>query len=225
MRRLTANFAQRCPRCLLTRRWCVCPAHREVRCALAVDVLMHPREQFRPTSTGHLIRRVLPDSRQHVWTRERSLAADAVRRPGRELWVLHPHGQPPPIESSPEQVQVLLLDGVWSEATAMAQAVAGWGRLVALPMQGTSRFWLRTQQDGGRFSTVESLLFLLQTFGLREAHDELRLQFELHVYASLRARGRRDLAEHFLDGSPAAKAFAGFLAQLHARRPLAPPPP
>ena len=32
-------------------------------------------------------------------------------------------------------------------------------------------------------------MFLLQRFGLEEAHRELQLQFELHVYASLRARG------------------------------------
>lgn len=222
MRRVLANFARRCPRCLLPRRWCVCPVHRETRCPLAIDVLMHPRERFRPTSTGHLIRRVLPESRQHEWRRDPPLNAGEVRRPGRELWILHPNGQPPPAGAAPEAVQVLLLDGVWSEASMMAQEVAGWGRRVALPMAGASRFWLRTQQAGGRFSTVETLLFLLREFGLREAHDVLRLQFEVHVYASLRARGRRDSAEQFLAGSPAEAEFAGFLAQLHAPRPLEP---
>lgn len=204
----------------MTNRWCICPAGREVRCPLAIDVLMHARERFRPTSTGPLISRVIPEARVHVWHRERPEIPASLPRPGRHGWVLHPHGQPPPAGVAPEEVQVVLLDGVWSEATRMAQAMAGWGRLVSLPMAGASRFWLRSQQDGGRFSTVEALLFLLRWFGLESAHEELRRQFELHVYASLRVRGRTELAAEFLRGSPIREAFPDLLAGLHAPRPL-----
>lgn len=200
----------------------MCAALREVRCPLEIDVLMHHREQFRPTSTGHLIQRVLPDSRQHLWRRERRLAAAELQVPGRDLWILHPQGHPAPAGARPEAVQVVLLDGVWSEASAMAQEISGWGRRVSLPMTGESRFWLRSQQDGGRFSTVEALLFLLRHFGLAEAHDELNRQFELHVYASLRVRGRKDRAEEFLRASPVPAAFPELLAQLQVRRPLVP---
>lgn len=220
MRRISAGLKGRCPRCYLTTRWCICPGQHEVHIPLAVDVLMHHREQFRPTSTGNLIRRILPVSRQHLWRRERRLTAAEVQLPGRELWILHPQGQPAPAGAAPEQVQVLLLDGVWSETSAMAQEVVGWGRPVRLPMTGESRYWLRAQQDEGRFSTVEALLFLLRMFGLEEAHEVLRLQFELHVYASLRVRGHKDRAEEFLRGSPAATVFSELLAQLHVKRPL-----
>lgn len=220
MRRILEGCTHRCPRCRLTLRWCICAALREVRCPLAIDVLMHDRELFRPTSTGHLIQRVLPESRQHVWRRERRLAVAEVRRPGRELWVLHPHGQPAPAGAVPEGVQVLLLDGVWNETSAMAKEVADWGRVVSLPMAGCSRFWLRAQQLGGRFSTVEALLFVLERFGLAEAHAALRLQFELHVWASLRVRGHKERAEEFLRESPVPAAFPELLAQLNTRRPL-----
>jgi DTW domain-containing protein YfiP len=181
---------------------------------------MHHREQFRPTSTGNLIQRILPESRQHLWRRERRLSAAEVQVPGRELWILHPQGHPAPAGARPEEVQVVLLDGVWSETSAMAQEVVGWGRAVSLPMTGESRYWLRTQQDQGRFSTVEALLFLLRMFGLEDAHATLRLQFELHVYASLRVRGHKERAAEFLRDSPAAAAFPELLAQLHVRRPL-----
>ena len=220
MRSVARGTAGRCPCCRLTTRWCVCAGQRDVRCPLAIDVLMHHREQFRPTSTGHLIQRVLPESRQHIWRRERRLTAAEVQVPGRELWVLHPHGQAAPPGAVPERVQVVLLDGVWSETAAMAQEVAEWGRLVSLPMTGESRYWLRAQQDGGRFSTVEALLFLLRMFDLAAAHDELRRQFELHVYASLRVRGRKEWAEEFLRASPVPLAFPDLLAQLNVRRPL-----
>jgi hypothetical protein len=87
-------------------------------------------------------------------------------------------------------------------------------------MRGESRYWLRAQQAGGRFSTIEALLFLLGELGLETARRELELQFELHVYASLRLRGRKELAERFLAASPVAAAYPEFLAELHAPRPL-----
>lgn len=180
---------------------------------------MHHRERFRPSSTGNLINRVIPQSRFHLWRRERGMTAAEVRVPGRDLWILHPHGTPAPSGVAPESVQVLLLDGSWSETSAMAQEIGSWGRLVSLPMAGDSRYWLRAQQDGGRFSTIEALLFVLRRFELAEAHDALELQFELHVYASLRARGRRELAAEFLLQSPLRLALPELLAQMNMPRP------
>lgn len=103
----------------------------------------------------------------------------------------------------------------------MARAVANHGRLVSLPMQGESRYWLRAQQDSGRFSTAEALLFLLNTLHETAAHDALRNQFELHVYAGLRARGRIDLAAAFLADSVLLNTMPDFLAALLRKRPLA----
>lgn len=201
-------------------RWCVCPVHRGVEVPLAVDVLMHHRESFRPSSTGHLVNRILPASRNIVWRRERGLTAADVRLPGRDLWILHPHGEPAPVGVPPERVQVMLLDGSWRETAAMAQEVSGWGRLVSLPMAGESRYWLRAQADSGRFSTVEALMFLLATFGFAAACATLQRQLDLHVYASLRARGDKPAAEALLAGSPIREEFANFIAQLNVRRPL-----
>jgi DTW domain-containing protein len=218
MRSVVLKTSRRCARCHLPPRWCICAAQSTFVCPLEVDVLMHHREQFRPSSTGHLINRVLPASRHHVWRRERKLGAEEIQLPGRELWVVHPQGAPAPEDIPPERVQVVLLDGSWRETSAMAQDIRGWGRAVSLPMTGESRYWLRAQGDAGRFSTVEALLFLLAAFRLNEAHDILRAQFELHVYASLRARGHKALSEDFLLTSPARTAFADVIAELNRRR-------
>ncbi len=152
-----------------------------------------------------------------MWRRERHVTVDHVRQSGREVWLLHPHGEAAP-ERAPEEVQVILLDGSWSESSGMVQEVGRWGRLVSLPMQGESRYWLRAQQDQGRFSTVEALLFVLQKLGLNDAHAALQVQFELQVYASLRARGKKQLAQEFLETSPIAGALPAFLAQLNEPR-------
>ena len=189
---------------------------------LAVDVLMHKREFWRPTSTGHLINRVVPGSRRHHFEGGKIPERAAIVRPERELWILHPRGEPLPDEAKPEKLQVLLLDGSWREAAAMTQAVGSWGRLIRLPAAGPSRNVLRRQENDGNYSTIESLLFLLAALGQAEAEAKLRLQFELHVYAGLRTRGAKTLADEFLATSPIREAFPELLAQLHVRRPHLP---
>jgi DTW domain-containing protein YfiP len=197
----------------------VCAGLRAIESPLQVDVLIHHREQWRPSSTGHLVTRVISGSRQQVWRRERQMTASDVRVPGRDLWILDAAGDAMPVGVPPESVQILLLDGSWREASAMSRAVSGWGHRVRLPMSGESRYWLRDQQDNGRFSTAEALVFLFRSLGLAEKAEALRTQLELHVYASLRARGSKEMALAFLQESPLREAFPELLAQLHVRRP------
>jgi DTW domain-containing protein YfiP len=209
----------RCEHCQLTPRWCICEGQQPIRSQLKVGVLMHFMESYRPSSTGHLIQRVLPDSKQHIFRKDRPLAREDLVESNRELWILHPQGEPMPVARAVTDIQMLLLDGTWVQATEMAHRVGPWGRRVSLPMTGESRYWLRAQAGPGRFSTVEALLFLLESLGLEKEHAQLRVQFELHVYASLRARGHRELADKYLAGSPLRAALPDFLAKLEAKRP------
>lgn len=208
----------RCDRCRLAPRWCICDAFQAIECPLRIDVLIHHREFWRPTSTGRLINRVIPASRHHLFRREAPPTRAAVALPDRALWILHPRGEPLPSGASPADVQVLLLDGSWREAARMSLVTAPWGRLVRLPMSGPSRYGLREQPHEGKYSTIESLLFLLAAFGLSEAEAQLRLQFELHVYAGLRARGAKAAADKFLAASPVRAAFPALLRKLDDRR-------
>jgi len=184
-----------------------------------VDVLMHPREFRRPSSTGHLISRVMPSSHGHLFSHEAPLVPEAIVQPGRTLWILHPSGGPPPVGVPPGSLQVLLLDGSWREAARMRKTVGAWGRLVSLPTAQASRFRLRSQHDDTNYSTVEALEILLGTLGLHEAAARLRAQFELHVYAALRSRGAIREATEFLAGSSLMETLPGPLRELQERRP------
>ena len=210
----------RCDRCNLPPRWCTCSAFRPLDCPIHVDVLIHSREFWRPTSTGRLINRVIPSSRGHKFQCETPPTRESIVQPGHPLWILHPRGDPLPAGAPPPNVQVLLLDGSWKEASRMLQTVEGWGQRVSLPMTGPSRYRLRGQQGQGMYSTIEALLFLLSALGFSETETQLRLQFELHVYAGLRARGAKEAAEEFLAESPIREAFPELLHQLNQRRPL-----
>lgn len=218
-RSVVLEGTRRCDRCRLAPRWCICEAFRAIECPLQIDVLIHHREFWRPTSTGRLINRVIPASRHHLFRREAPPAREAVVVPGRNLWILHPRGETLPAAEAPENVQILLLDGSWREAARMSLVTAPWGRLVRLPMSGPSRYGLREQAHEGKYSTIEALLFLLAAMGLAEQERQLRLQFELHVYAGLRARGAKAAADEFLADSPVREAFPDLLRRLDERRP------
>jgi len=100
----------------------------------------------------------------------------------------------------------------------MSMEVSSWGRLVRLPESGPGRYQLRTHEHEGKYSTIESLLMVFAALGLTQAEAELRLQFELHVYAGLRTRGAKAKAEEFLATSPIRTAFPELLAKMHERR-------
>ena len=220
--------AVRCHSCRLAPRWCVCRALPQATTAIQVDVLMHPQEQCKPSSTGKLIERAVQGARcqlyqrgshQHGGPSAPSLAA--LQAP--ELWILHPLGEP--LESiqsvidSSTPLHVLLLDGNWSQAGEMLRTVESMGRCVRLRAAGPSRYWLRDQREPSHISTAEALLGVFNAVGDTAAEVQFRLHFELHVYASLRARGRRQLAEDYLLDSPLKAAIPDFLERLNARRP------
>lgn len=184
---------------------------------------MHHMETYRPTSTGHLIQRIMPTAGIHVYRRERPLERAAIARPDKTLWILHPSGEPLPADAAPENLQVLLLDGNWRQAAEMMRQVDGWGRKVCLPMTGESRYWLRAQHGEGKFSTMEALMFLLAALGLEETRAQLQLQFELHVYAGLCARGHKPAAAEYLAASPIRDALPEMVQKLAGKVRGAPP--
>lgn len=224
--------AARCPRCSLPPRWCTCDMLPPVETQLAVEVLIHRLEQCRPSSTGNLVGRAVAGTVCHVYQRGNRFfpatgyPADA-RKSGRELWVLHPSGEPlpepvaPDIPVSQRSPTVLLLDGSWRQAGEMLASIHGRGRCVRLSDAATSepsRYWLRNQARPDQLCTAEALMGVLTAVGEPEAARRLRLHFELHVYATLRVRGHRELAERYLGHSPLLSEAPDALERLHARR-------
>jgi len=221
--------AARCPRCSQPPRWCVCDAIPPVETRLRVHVLIHRHEQVRPSSTGRLVARAVNGATCHVYQRENrffpasGFASEALDT-GRELWILHPSGEPLPTLTDPTDdrsaPQILLLDGSWRQAGEMLHAVEGLGRRVRLtdPDAAPSRYWLRDQATPTQLSTAEALMSVFKSVGDAAAERRLRLHFELHVYATLLARGRREMAERYLGHSPLLAEVPAVLDRLHARR-------
>lgn len=160
----------------------------------------------------------MPAVGRHEYRKDTPLTPETFRRPGRELWVLHPDGESMPRNIAAESIQVLLLDGNWQQAADMARSVRPWGRRVCLPMQGSSRYWLRAQVGEGKFSTVEALLFLMEALGETTARVRLQAQFELHVHAGLLSRGQKVRAAEYLATSPVKADLAALLGRFTPSR-------
>ena len=222
--------AARCPRCSLPPRWCTCDLLPPVETQLAVHVLIHRGEQCKPSSTGRLIARAVNGAACHVFQRATrfhpatGFAADSLE-PGRELWILHPGGNPLPEALAATAggrcagTTVLLLDGTWRQAREMLRSVEPLGRCFRLSDANSEpgRYWLRDQPGPTQLSTAEALMGVLRGAGELHAEGRLRLHFELHVYATLLARGRREMAERYLGHSPLLTEAPDALARLHAR--------
>jgi DNA-binding GntR family transcriptional regulator len=78
---------------------------------------------------------------------------------------------------------------------------------VRLPEVGPGRYWLRDYDAPTHVSTAEALLGVFHVVGDAEAERRFRLHFELHVYATLLSRGRRELADRYLASSPVREAI------------------
>lgn len=222
MRSVVEKPLLRCSNCAVPPRWCVCPAAVTIHTPVQIDLLSHPRELDRPSSTGNLIKRVIQGTRQVSWVKGAPAESQIPARDQRELFILHPHGEKLSQPEDLNTMQFLLLDGYWNEAKAMSNGVRSHGKFVSLPMSGRSRYWLRGKQEGERFSSAEAVIFLLQTLGLAAEADKLRIQFELQVYSGLRSRGRKSLAETYLLDSILSTALPDFIEQLDRRRPRRP---
>jgi DTW domain-containing protein YfiP len=103
----------------------------------------------------------------------------------------------------------------------MVHTVERMGRCVSLPEPTATpgRYWLRDQPAPTHLSTAEALIGAFQALGDTTAERRLRLHFELHVYATLLSRGRREMAERYLGHSPLLAEIPEFLDRLTARRP------
>jgi DTW domain-containing protein len=217
--------AARCPRCSQPPRWCVCDMIPPVETPLQVHVLIHRGERHKPSSTGTLVARTVTTARCHTYQRETrffaasGFASDSLGS-GEELWVLHPCGDPPPpaAPGGAHRPHVLLLDGTWRQSGEMLRAVEGMGRRVRLPepVAEPSRYWLRNQPAATHLSTAEALIGVFEAVGEITAARRLRLHFELHVYATLRARGKREMAERYLGHSPLLAEVPEAVARLQA---------
>src|SRR5690349_17158136 len=107
---------ERCPRCLLQQRVCLCAEIPTVITRTRVVIVRHHLEQYRSSNSGRLANLALPNS---VIVDHGGARGLAVLPPLSGAWLLFPEGEPTVVAPSPPPEQLVVLDATWSQARRM----------------------------------------------------------------------------------------------------------
>jgi DTW domain-containing protein YfiP len=167
-----------------------------------VVLLLHQLEARKPTNTGRLALRCLPNSEEVVrgrlpGTREEPVGGDPpewLARATRPV-LLFPHEEATPLRDlceRPGPITLVVPDGTWSQAVRARRRIPGLAAIpcVALPGGLVSGYRLRHDPRAGRVSTLEAIahaLGVLEDSAITEAL--LRVQ-QLAVERTLFVRGQ-----------------------------------
>jgi DTW domain-containing protein len=171
----------RCPGCQLQLALCLCAELPTLATRTRVVLLLHQLEARKPSNTGRLALRCLPNSALAVRGRapEAPLAGEAPSRlaapavgaaPG---WLagaerpvlLFPHPEADPLERwcDGQPLTLIVPDGTWSQAVRARKRLAGLADIPCAALSGPPRssYRLRREPRAGRVSTLEAIAHAL----------------------------------------------------------------
>ena len=178
----------RCPRCLLQRRVCLCAAIPIVMTRTRIVIVRHHLERWRSSNSGRLANLALPNSEiiEHG-----GAAGSAVLPPFAGAWLVFPEGEPIRDAPVPPPCQLVVLDATWSQARRMFRKLDGLRGLplLRLPDAPMPEARLRESPAPGRVSTIEAIARALRLIEGDAAAAPLEALFALAV-ARAAATGR-----------------------------------
>ena len=188
--------AHRCPGCLLLLPDCLCALVPRVVTRTRVVVVLHHFETRKPSNTGRLALRCLPNSGVVIrGAPDQPKATPAWAEHGDPV-LLFPHPDARPLADfcgGPRPVTLIVPDATWRQAQRMRRRVAG---LIDVPCAFVTRdapsaYRLRKTLDPRQLSTMEAIA---EALGLLEggqgpaAREALLAIFQVMVDRSLRSR-------------------------------------
>lgn len=155
--------------------------------AFEVVLVYHPDEMDKPSNTGHVIQRSLPEhTNELIWHRHTITEQVATLSTDYETVLLYPSDEAVPLEQyckarGPEEkpIRLVVIDGTWQQAQKiMLQSPALKAlqnvKLVKLPK---SQYELRKNQKPMGLCTLESVAVALSEMGFSEIRDHLMKAF------------------------------------------------
>lgn len=191
-----AGRRERCRRCAMHLKLCLCGEIVPLDLATRVLVLSHARDLCKPTNTARLVGLMLRQAQ--VLERGRPgapLLSEGLVDPARTNLLLFPAPDSVPLRREDYLGQPLTLivpDGTWRQARKVRARVPGLSELpcVHLLPGPPSRYRLRTQIEERRISTFEAVARALGELEGPEVQAELERVFDLMVERTLWIRGR-----------------------------------
>lgn len=180
---------QRCQRCLLPLKQCLCDTLHPCEARSRFCLMMSAIEPMKPSNTGRLIADILPDTTAFQWSRTRpsqalpALISNPDYQPmvafpasyagaERQVITAPPAGKPP---------LFIMLDGTWAEARKMFRKSPYLDTLpvIAVNLSRVSAYLLRKARAPGQYCTAEVAIALLDLAGDTQAARALGDHFTL----------------------------------------------
>lgn len=146
----------RCTRCLLQQRVCLCAEIPTIATRTRVVIVRHHLERWRSSNSGRLAHLALSNSEiiDHG-----GAEGPAVMPPLDGAWLVFPEGEPRHEAPVPPPRQLVFLDATWSQARRMFRKLSALRglpilRLADAPMPAAR---LRESPGEGRVSTIEAI--------------------------------------------------------------------
>jgi DTW domain-containing protein YfiP len=187
------SAARRCPTCRLHQALCICALTPKLETKTRLVLVIHRDEERKPTNTGLLAVRSMPDTSRVVITgdHERPIALPVLRDDEQGV-LLFPDDEAVPIERfarADKPIALVVPDGTWNQAKKVRHRVPGLEDLprVKLPEGGAATAYkLRNETKDGGLATLEAIARALRVLeGERGAHVEEEL---LKIFRIMRDR-------------------------------------
>jgi DTW domain-containing protein YfiP len=179
---------ERCERCLLQRRLCLCAQIPSLPTRTRIVIVRHHLERHRSSNSGRLAHLALPNSE----IVEHGGLGGPARLPALDgAWLLYPEGEPARAAPSPPPAQLVVLDATWSQARRMYRKLHALRGLpiLRLPDAPMAAARLRESPGPGRVSTIEAIAQALRLLEGDAAAAPLEQLFDAAV-ARAAASGR-----------------------------------
>ncbi len=171
---------EKCPRCLLQQRVCLCAAIPAVATRTQVVIVRHHLERHRSSNSGRLAHLALPNS----VIVDHGGHEGPARLPALEgAWLLYPLGEPTVRCPEPAPHQLIVLDATWSQARRMYRKLGALRGLptLCLPEAPMPAARLRESPGPGQVSTIEAIARALRILEGDAAASPLEALFALAV--------------------------------------------
>lgn len=189
----------RCPRCRVHVEHCVCALVPSLATRTRVVLVVHFREERKPTNTGRIATMALQNSEMVVRGREHDARDALALAPDTRPLLLFPHEDALPLTSiaadgDDRPVTLVVPDGNWRQASKVRNRVHGMNAIpcVVLPPGPPSTYRLRAEAHSFGMATIEAIaraLCILEGDRGPDVEAALLAVFDEMVERTLRTRG------------------------------------
>ena len=194
------NADARCPRCRVHASLCVCALIPRIATRTRLVLVVHRREERKPTNTGRLAIECLSNSQAILRGHESSPVAPFAWDGSTQPLLLFPHADAIPIArfaASERPITLIVPDGTWRQAAKVRARVPGLSDVpcVSIEREAPTMYRLRHETRDGGLATIEAIARALGVLEGGHVRSALEKVFRAMVERTLWSRGQLGAAE------------------------------